>query len=67
MEAATAAPAGAGEGAAKDNTGSRTMADLALLAAEKATAGALDGKSHRKLIDDAVRDLDFSALEESRN
>jgi F-type H+-transporting ATPase subunit b len=43
------------------------VADLALIAAEKVTAGALDGESHRRLIDDAVSDLDFSALEERRN
>ena len=43
------------------------VADLALVAAEKVTAGALDAKAHRRLIDDAVRDLDFSALEERRN
>ena len=43
------------------------VADLALVAAEKVTAGALDGQSHRRLIDEAVRDLDFSALEERRN
>ena len=43
------------------------VADLALVAAEKVTAGALDAKGHRRLIDDAVRDLDFSALEERRN
>ena len=41
----------------------REVADLALVAAEKVTAGALDAKSHRKLIDDAIKDLDFSALE----
>jgi F-type H+-transporting ATPase subunit b len=43
------------------------VADLALVAAEKVTAGALDGDKHRQLIDAAVRDLDFSALEERRN
>ena len=43
------------------------VADLALVAAEKVTSGALDGQSHRRLIDEAVRDLDFSALEERRN
>jgi F-type H+-transporting ATPase subunit b len=41
----------------------REVADLALIAAAKVTAGALDPKSHRKLIDDAIKDLDFSALE----
>jgi F-type H+-transporting ATPase subunit b len=42
----------------------REVADLALIAAEKVTAGALDAKSHRKLIDDAIKDLDFSKLEQ---
>jgi F-type H+-transporting ATPase subunit b len=41
----------------------REVAELALLAAEKVTAGALDEKSHRKLIDDAIREIDFSKLE----
>src|SRR3712207_3782034 len=35
------------------------VANLALIAAEKATAGALDERSHRRLIEDAVRELDF--------
>jgi F-type H+-transporting ATPase subunit b len=39
------------------------VADLALVAAEKITAGALDAQAHRRLIEDAVRGLDFSALE----
>jgi F-type H+-transporting ATPase subunit b len=43
------------------------VADLALVAAEKVTAGALDGEAHRRLIEDAVQGLDFSALEERRN
>jgi F-type H+-transporting ATPase subunit b len=41
----------------------REVAELALLAAEKVTAGALDEKSHRKLIDDAIKEIDFSKLE----
>jgi F-type H+-transporting ATPase subunit b len=41
----------------------REVADLALVAAEKVTAGALDPSSHRKLIDDAIGELDFSKLE----
>ena len=40
------------------------VADLALIAVEKVTGGALGDEEHRKLIEDAVRDLDFSALEE---
>jgi F-type H+-transporting ATPase subunit b len=43
------------------------VADLALVAAERVTAGALDARAHRKLIEDAVRELDFSALEQQRN
>ena len=41
----------------------REVADLALIAAEKVTAGALDPQAQRKLIDDAIKDLDFSKLE----
>ena len=41
----------------------REVAELALVAAEKVTAGALDEKSHRKLIDDAINEIDFSRLE----
>jgi F-type H+-transporting ATPase subunit b len=41
----------------------REVAELALVAAEKVTAGALDPKSHRKLIDDAIKEIDFSKLE----
>jgi F-type H+-transporting ATPase subunit b len=43
------------------------VAELALVAAEKVTAGVLDGDAHRRLIDQAVGELDFSALEERRN
>ena len=42
----------------------REVGELALVAAEKITAGALDATSHRKLIDDAIKDLDFSKLEQ---
>jgi F-type H+-transporting ATPase subunit b len=41
----------------------REVADLALVAAERVTAGALDPSAHRKLIDDAIKELDFSKLE----
>lgn len=41
----------------------REVGELALVAAERVTAGALDASSHRKLIDDAIKDLDFSRLE----
>jgi F-type H+-transporting ATPase subunit b len=41
----------------------RDVAELALVAAEKVTARALKPEDHRRLIDDAIRELDFSALE----
>jgi F-type H+-transporting ATPase subunit b len=43
------------------------VASLALVAAEKVTRAALDTTSHKRLIEDAVKELDFSALEKSRN
>ena len=39
------------------------VADLALTAATKVTGKALDGSDHRRLIDEAIAELDFSALE----
>ena len=39
------------------------VAELSLLAAERVTGKALDDSDHRRLIDEAIRDLDFSALE----
>jgi F-type H+-transporting ATPase subunit b len=39
------------------------VAELALVAAGKVTGKALDRDDHRRLIEDAVRGLDFSALE----
>ncbi len=41
----------------------RQVAELALLAAEKVTAKSLTADDHRRLIDDAIRELDFSKLE----
>jgi len=41
------------------------VADLALAATAKVTGKVLDDADHRRLIEDAVKDLDFSALEES--
>jgi F-type H+-transporting ATPase subunit b len=41
------------------------VASLALDAAEKVTRGALDRDDQRRLIEDAVKDLDFSALEKA--
>lgn len=42
------------------------VADLALVAAGKVTGKALDPDDHRRLIEDAIKDLDFSALEKER-
>jgi F-type H+-transporting ATPase subunit b len=41
----------------------REVAELALLAAEKVTARSLTGDDHKRLIEDAIRELDFSKLE----
>ena len=43
------------------------VADLALVAAGKVTGKVLTGDDHRRLIQEAVRDLDFSALEAQRS
>jgi F-type H+-transporting ATPase subunit b len=40
------------------------VAELTLIAATKVTGKSLDDADHRRLIDDAIRDLDFSALEQ---
>ncbi len=42
------------------------VASLTLIAAGKVTRRSLDDAAHRKLIDEAVSELDFSALEGSR-
>src|SRR5688572_29385822 len=42
------------------------VADLALLATTKVTGKVLDRDDHRRLIEDAIGDLDFSALERER-
>jgi len=42
------------------------VAELTLVATAKVTGKVLDDADHRRLIDDAVKDLDFSALEETR-
>jgi len=42
------------------------VADLTLVATEKVTGKVLDSSDHRKLIEDAIGDLDFSALERER-
>ena len=42
------------------------VADLTLVAASKVTRKALDREDHRRLIEEAVAELDFSALERER-
>ena len=42
------------------------VADLTLVAASKVTGKLLDRDDHRKLIEDAIGDLDFSVLERGR-
>ena len=42
------------------------VAELTLVATAKVTGKVLDDQDHRRLIEDAIRDLDFSALEETR-
>jgi F-type H+-transporting ATPase subunit b len=43
------------------------VAELSLIAATKVTGKALTDEDHRRLIDEAIAELDFSALERSRN
>jgi F-type H+-transporting ATPase subunit b len=43
------------------------VAELTLVATAKVTGKVLDGADHKRLIEDAVRGLDFSQLEDSRN
>jgi F-type H+-transporting ATPase subunit b len=45
----------------------REVADLTLAATEKVTGKVLDASDHRRLIEQAIADLDFSILEESRS
>ena len=40
----------------------REVADLTVLATEKVTRKSLDGEDHRRLVDEALREVDFSAL-----
>lgn len=42
------------------------VADLTLIATSKVTGKVLDRDDHRKLIEDAIGDLDFSQLEQER-
>jgi F-type H+-transporting ATPase subunit b len=43
------------------------VAELTVIATRKVTGKVLDDADHRRLIEDAISDLDFSALEASRN
>ena len=43
------------------------VADLTVIATEKVTRKVLDAEDHRRLIEQAIGDLDFSVLEGSRN
>jgi F-type H+-transporting ATPase subunit b len=43
------------------------VADLTLIAATKVTGKSLTDADHRRLIDESIRELDFSALEGSTN
>jgi F-type H+-transporting ATPase subunit b len=43
------------------------VAELSLIAATKVTGKALTDDDHRRLIDEAIAELDFSVLERSRN
>ncbi len=42
------------------------VADLTLIAATKVTGKSLSGDDHKRLIEDAIRELDFSVLEGSK-
>jgi len=41
------------------------VAELTLIATTKVTGKVLDDSDHKRLIEDAIRDLDFSVLEET--
>lgn len=43
------------------------VADLTIVATQKVTGKVLDEQDHKRLIEDAIRELDFSVLEGSRN
>ena len=45
----------------------REVADLTLVATAKVTGKILDKDDHRRLIEDAIKELDFSALEGRQN
>jgi F-type H+-transporting ATPase subunit b len=43
------------------------VADLTVIATQKVTGKVLDGADHKRLIEEAIGELDFSALEGARN
>ena len=43
------------------------VADLTVIATQKVTGKVLDEQDHKRLIEDAIRELDFSVLEGSRS
>jgi F-type H+-transporting ATPase subunit b len=43
------------------------VADLTVIATQKVTGKVLDAKDHKRLIEEAIGELDFSVLEGSRN
>jgi F-type H+-transporting ATPase subunit b len=43
------------------------VAELTIIATSKVTGKVLEDDDHRRLIDDAIKDLDFSALEQETN
>jgi F-type H+-transporting ATPase subunit b len=45
----------------------KEVADLTVLATEKVTRKSLDSEDHRRLIDEALREVDFSALAPEKN
>jgi F-type H+-transporting ATPase subunit b len=45
----------------------KEVADLTLIATEKVTRKALDDEDHRRLIDEALQEVDFSALAGEEN
>ena len=45
----------------------REVADLTLVATAKVTGKVLDREDHKRLIEDAIKELDFSALEGRQN
>ena len=45
----------------------KEVADLTVIATEKVTRKSLDGDDHRRLIEEALSEVDFSALAPEKN